>query len=130
MSVGEQNERAIARAVPTKLARGLQELLDLVGSEILALASRDVGLPESQGSIARAALMASYCAGETLLSHFRVSARIFSPLTACLLSSITGAVCLKAFAMIGSLTPPFMAIYGNEGYSWIALKCSTVGNGS
>jgi hypothetical protein len=85
MTVGDQNERAIARTVAAKFAGGLQELVDFIGgSGTRACASRrwtvGEGGRESQGSLQSAALMASYCAGEMELSHFRALARVLSPL--------------------------------------------------
>jgi hypothetical protein len=81
MTVGDEDQRAIARTVTAELAGGLQALVDLIGCQVLALAPRGVEEPargegKSQGSIARAALMASYCAGGRQLSHCRVLARI------------------------------------------------------
>jgi hypothetical protein len=44
MPVGDQDQRAIARTVAAELAGGLQDLLDLVGGQVLALAPGGVGL--------------------------------------------------------------------------------------
>jgi hypothetical protein len=81
MPVGDEDQRAIARTVAAELARGLQELLDLIGGQVLALAPRGVGLARrggrgEPGVPQIAALMASYCAGGRRLSHLRVLARI------------------------------------------------------
>jgi hypothetical protein len=45
MTVGNEDQRAIARTVAAELARGLQELVDFIGGQVFALAPRGVGEP-------------------------------------------------------------------------------------
>jgi hypothetical protein len=54
MSVRQEEESAIARAVAAELAGRLQDLLDFIRSEILTLASGGVGEPGRGDTWARA----------------------------------------------------------------------------
>jgi hypothetical protein len=51
--IGDENERAIARTVAAEFAGGLQEFVDLVRGQILALAPRGVRLARRRDRRAR-----------------------------------------------------------------------------
>jgi len=105
VTVGNQDQRAIARTMAADPARGLQELLDLVGGQVFALAPRGIGLAgRGRGEPQVAAERRS----TGFLLRRREATFPFTSVGA----AFTAAGFPEAFSMPGSLTLQFRVLYG------------------